>query len=94
MADRSFQRGWSPRGLLLRAVILAAAFGVCHLAGLRRYACVLSGTSPTGRPGDLVAAGYGCAYVVLYFASVLVAPILIAAAAIWSAANVFASRDR
>jgi hypothetical protein len=66
----------SPRPLLVLAAALAAAFGLCDVIGLREDVCILSGTMPATTWG---AAG-GVAYAGLYFAVVVVAPILVLAA--------------
>jgi hypothetical protein len=68
------------RSLFVRATILWAAFALLHALGLRAYTSILSGTAPTGDPADLRAVALGCAYVVFYFAAVVVAPILTLAA--------------
>jgi len=65
----------TPRGLLLRAVVLVLLFAVAHLAGLREHTGVFSG----GAVGALPAA-LGATYAVLYLAAVVVAPVLVLAA--------------
>ena len=72
----------TPKKLLLRAAILSAAYLLLHLAGGRHYVGFLSGT-PVGGVGALA---LGCAYVVMHFGFVIVAPILTLAAglaALW-----------
>jgi hypothetical protein len=71
----------SPAGLAIAAVIIAVAFGVAHALGLRPYTAVLSGTAPPGASGG-AAIALGLAYVALYFAFVIVAPILLIAAGV------------
>ena len=66
----------TPKKLLQRAALIALAYGLLHLAGGRHYAAFLSGTPV----GGLGAVGFGCAYVVMHFAFVIVAPILVIAA--------------
>ena len=63
----------TPKGLLQRAAVIALVYAVLHVAGGRHDAAFLSGTPV----GSLV---LGCAYVVVYFAFVLIAPILVIAA--------------
>ena len=75
----------SPKGLLLRAAGLTALFLIVHLAGLREYTMVLSGTSPTGVRMDVWGRSLGIAYVVLYFGFVLGVPILVLGAALFMA---------
>jgi hypothetical protein len=77
----------SPRGLLLRAAIVALVFAVAHAAGLRAYTSILSGTSPTGNPADGGAALLGCVYVFLYFAFVIAVPIALIAAGLMALAE-------
>lgn len=73
----------SPRGLAVTAAILAALFGGAHHLGLRDYAAILSGTAPPGASGP-EAMIFGIAYVALYFACVIGAPILaLAAGVMW-----------
>jgi hypothetical protein len=73
---------FSPRGFLICAATLALAFAVCHVAGLREYTSILCGQAPTGSYADWWAIHLGMAYVVFYFAFVLVVPILVLAAGI------------
>lgn len=73
-------RLFTPRGLLVRAVLLTAIL-LLHIFGLREYTCIFSGTSPTGgQPPDLVTASLGATYAVLYLLVVLVVPIATLAA--------------
>ncbi len=71
---------FSPRGFFDRAVMLLLLFAVCHLAGLREYTCIISGTSPTGDPADTAASMLGIAYFATYSLALLVAPIFAIAA--------------
>jgi len=77
----------SPRGLVLRAAIVALVFALAHAAGLRAYTSILSGTSPTGNAADGWAALLGCIYVLLYFAFILAVPIALIAAALMALAT-------
>jgi hypothetical protein len=72
----------SPLGLLSRSAIVVALFAVCHLAGLREYASILSGTPPTGGPGDKLALVFAGLYILLYFVTVIVIPVIIIAAGV------------
>ena len=76
---------FSPKGLLLWAGIVALGFLVCHAAGLREHTTVISGTSPTGDVHSVLPIALGAVYAVVYFAFVLLVPILILAAAIFLA---------
>lgn len=69
---------WSPPGFIVIALTLAALFALAHLGGLRDTTSILSGTNAT--PSNAV---LGLIYTVLYFATVLGAPILILAAGIF-----------
>jgi hypothetical protein len=75
---------FSPIGFVVRAAVLLVAFGVAHLAGGRDCTSILCGTSPTGNLMDRYAFVFGLIYVLLYFAAVLVVPILLIAAALLS----------
>jgi hypothetical protein len=76
------RRGISPRSLLVAAATIAIAFGLSHVAGLRHYAGFLSGSAPVGMRDGAPPAAFGLIYVLLYFACVVVAPILALAAGI------------
>jgi hypothetical protein len=73
----------SPAGLLAPAIGLSAAYGAAHLAGLRDFTAVLSGTDPPGGGGPFAEA-LGLGYVLLHFGFVAGAPILAIAAAIFA----------
>jgi hypothetical protein len=79
-------RFFSPRGLIVRAMVLGATFVLVQLLGLREYTCIFSGTSPTaGQPPGVFAATLGATYAVLYILTVVVAPIMaIAAGLLWT----------
>ena len=68
------------RGLIIRAAIIIAAYLLTHLLGFRSYTCVLCATMP-GQSNQTLAF-LGVIYVILYFATVLIAPIFIIAAGI------------
>jgi hypothetical protein len=70
------RRLFSPGGLLHLAALLALGFVLLHLAGLRAYASVLSGTSPTGGGIDQLDVLLCVLYVGWYFVAVLGVPIL------------------
>lgn len=75
---------FSPAGFVLRAGLLAAAFGICHAFGLRSYTTVLSGTAPPGAAGVTYAL-LGTAYVLCYLGATVAAPILVISAAVLAA---------
>lgn len=67
------------RRLLYRALGIAVLFVLAHALGWRAYLCVLSGAAPaSAHPTFALVAG--CAYLLLYFGVVLVAPVLVLAA--------------
>jgi hypothetical protein len=71
------------RGWWLRAVTLVVLYGVAELAGLRQYATILSGTAVHGNWDASVIVCL--VYLTLYFGAIVVAPILVLAAFIYSA---------
>jgi hypothetical protein len=71
----------SPTDLIVRAIVLSALFGLAHWAGLREHTTLLSGTLADPTMRWEWAAFLGCTYLVLYFAFVLLVPILLLAAA-------------
>lgn len=86
---------FSPKGLLVWAVIVGAVFLACHFAGLREYTTIISGTAPTGDISDRVVPALAALYVLVYLASVIVAPILVLAAAIFLGLDlIIPRRDR
>ena len=70
----------SPTGLAAYAVLLSVLFAACHGVGLREYTTVLSGTVP-GSVTTSVA--LGMAYVLTWFASVVLVPILVLGAVVF-----------
>ena len=68
----------APRALLIRAAIIIVAYLITHLLGFRLYTCVLCGTMPGQNSNTL--ATLGIIYVLLYFGTVLVAPVFVIAA--------------
>lgn len=66
----------SPAGFALRAGLLFVFFLVVHLAGLREYASILSGTMPQGPIGQTVSQFFAVLYIFLYLGAVVIAPIL------------------
>jgi len=85
---------FSPRGLAARAALIALVYALLHLAGLREYASILSGTLPTGDPGDYLAMTLGVAYVLVHLAFFLAAPVLVLAAGILRGLEHVVARSR
>jgi len=76
---------FSPKGFVVRAVFIAAAYGLLSLLGFRNYTSVLSLTFPEGssRGWALFA---GMTYLIAYFLWILAVPILILGAALMKGA--------
>lgn len=72
----------SPAGFLAAAVSISALYALAHLAGLRAYTTILSGSAPPGGGDPGAATVLGLAYVALHFACVIGAPILVLAAGV------------
>ena len=73
---------FSPAGFLIRAAVVAAAYLICHAAGMRQYVAALP-VAVSGASAGAAAVALGAAYVLLYFAFVLVVPILVVGAGIF-----------
>jgi ABC-type multidrug transport system fused ATPase/permease subunit len=76
----------TPKDLVLRAAVFCALFLLAHVAGLRESTSFLSGTVPSPDTSWQHAAFLGSVYILLYFAFVLLVPILLLAAifsAVW-----------
>lgn len=75
---------FSAKDFVIRALFIAVLFAAAHLAGLREYTSFLSGTSANTDLSRETVAFLGVGYVLLYFAFLLLVPILlIAAALLW-----------
>jgi hypothetical protein len=73
---------FSPKDLLLRAAAIAAGFLLAHLADLRQHTTFLSGTLADPTMSWRTVTFLGGLYLVLYFAVMLLAPVLVLAAAL------------
>ena len=73
---------FSPKGFLVRAALIAAAFLALRAAGLREYTSILCGSSPTASSANMFPNIFAVAYLLFYFAFVIGVPILLIAAAI------------
>jgi len=58
------------------ALLLLLFWGLSEWLHLRDYTAILSGTSPTGEPLTMVTVGLALGYLLLYFATVIGAPVL------------------
>ena len=70
----------SPKDFVRHAVLIVLAFGVAHVFGLREYTSFLNGTTGSTELGYELSALLGLTYLLLYFATVLLVPILVIAA--------------
>ena len=77
----------TPKGLLIRAGLLAAIFLVCHLAGLREYTSFLCGMYPTTGAAAAFSAFLGLVYVLMYLAFTVFVPIMVVGAGVIWALN-------
>lgn len=75
---------FSPKDFLRHAVLIVLGFGVAHLFGLREHTCFLNGTTGSVELGYELSTLLGMTYLVLYFATMLLAPILVLAACLVS----------
>ena len=84
---------FSPKDFIRHAVLIALLFGVAHLVGLREYTSFLNGTTRSVELGYELSALLGLIYLMLYFAVVLLVPILILAALLVSLCLKFQTRN-
>ena len=77
-------KGFSPGGFLVRALLVALAFGIVHVLGWREETRFLSGTPASALEGVL--------YLLAYFAFVLLAPTLVLGAGILAVLDALAAR--
>lgn len=78
---------FTPRGLLVRALVLAAIFAALHLAGLRSQTSVLCATLQEEGGRQFWGIFGAAAYIVTYLLAVVVAPILALAAGLLAGWN-------
>jgi hypothetical protein len=71
---------FSPKDLVRHALLIVALFAVAHLAGLREFTTIISGTVASPDLGVDLCALLGLGYMALYFGTVVFAPILLIAA--------------
>ena len=72
----------TPKDLLQRALMFGVLFLIAHLAGLREFTGILSGTLGTTSVSWTTAVLLGSTYIILYLAFVVLVPILLLGAAI------------
>lgn len=73
---------FSPRGFVLRAILIGIAFLIVHLAGLREYTSILNGTVGPGSANRELSVVLGVLYVAAYLGTVVLVPILLLGAGI------------
>ena len=73
---------FSPKGFYLRALAILLVFLLLDVAGLRKYAMLLSGTSPVGDPQSMTTHIWAVLYLLFYFGAVILTPILLIASVI------------
>ena len=78
---------FSPLAFAVRAVLIAAAFCVSELLGLKEYTTFLSGTSANLNVSWQTAATLGLIHLLLYVAFILLAPSFLIAAGLLVAWN-------
>ena len=83
----------SPGGFALYAGLAVALYGVLHALGLRQYVSIASGTPLNPFGSEELGVALGIAYVLLYFAAVVAAPILLIAASVWLLARRIRARS-
>jgi len=77
----------SPGSFILCALAFTVVFVVLHLAGLRVYTSILSGTLPAGWGAQVWNGFLAMLYVLFYMMTVIVTPILVIAAVIFHVIN-------
>jgi hypothetical protein len=77
----------SPKDFARRAIFITFAFLILHLAGLREFTTVLSGTAGSVELGWATSAFLGLLYVCGWLGFVVLAPILLLAAALFAIWN-------
>ena len=73
---------FTPRGFFLRAILIFLIFAVFDIAGLGKYAMILSGTAPSGVPENFSTQFFSVLYILFYLGAVILAPILFIASGI------------
>ena len=73
---------FSPKDFLRHAVLIVVLFAVAHACGLREYTAIICGTMASPMLGPETCALLGIGYMVLYFGTVVLVPVLLIAAAL------------
>ena len=72
---------FSPKDLVRRAAVVAGLYWAAELAGLREFTSIINGTMGSVELGWRLSGFLGLAYLAVYLAFVLLAPMLLLAAA-------------
>jgi hypothetical protein len=83
----------TPLRLARLGLILLALFAIAHTVGMRDDTSFLSGTAGSGDISWEASVAMGTTYLILYFAAVVAAPVLLIASALLTAAR-FAFKTR
>jgi hypothetical protein len=78
---------FSPEAFIVRAVVIAALYGISRIVGLQEYTTFLSGTSPNPNMSWQTGSTLGLIHVLLYFGFILAVPIFAMTAGILAAWN-------
>lgn len=84
----------SPKDLVRHAALVVLLFAVAHAAGWRQFTSIISGTMAEPRLGPDVCALLGSGYAALYFATMVLAPILLIAAGLLKLWEIIEQRRR
>jgi hypothetical protein len=87
-------RLFTPWGLAQSAIIIAVLYLIAYALGWRQATTILCGTSPTGSLTDKLSIHEGIAYVLLWLAFVIVAPVLLIAAGVLAGLNTILRRRK
>jgi hypothetical protein len=71
---------FSPKDFLRRAVIIALAFAVVEVCGLRDYTSLVTGTTGSAEVSRTASSVFGVTYILFYLAFILLLPTLLLAA--------------
>ena len=84
-------RLFTPKGFTVAAVVLVLLYAIVSVCGLREHVSAFALTPPPGVSREVAFAGC-LAYLAAYFAAILLVPVLVIAAALWSLARALRAR--
>jgi hypothetical protein len=73
---------FSPNGFYIRAMLILLVFFLLDATGFRKYAMLISGTSPVGDPQSMTTLLCAVLYLLFYLGAVIVSPVLLIASVI------------